>query len=201
MFRPARKSTPKVTDGKVRKKNNWGLSPDYYYAPDSRTVLIDRQRPGIGYKHVLRTTDIHRFLGLLPDWNNLAVGLNAIVLATHEYNVAGYCGPGVVAVCAWESGLWTQTRVDFYEDHRAIFERLGVECEPLPNGDVLCKWDEPAVRAFQLLHILLHELGHHHDRMTTRKQRRTGRGESYAEEYALRYEAAIWDSYHKAFGR
>jgi hypothetical protein len=201
MFRPARKSTPKVIDGKVRKKNNWGLSPDYYYAPDPRTVLIDRQRPGVGYKHVIKTADIHRFLALLPDWNNLAVGLNAVLLATGDDGTDGWHSPGVVAVCAWESDLWRESGSKYYEDHQGIFERLGVECEPTPNGDVLCKWDEPAVRAYQLLHILLHELGHHHDRMTTRKQRRTGRGESYAEEYALRYEAAIWDKYHKAFGR
>jgi hypothetical protein len=50
------------------------------------------------------------------------------------------------------------------------------------------------------MHILLHELGHHHDRMTTRSQRYCGRGESYAEQYALRFADQLWDAYFKAFG-
>ena len=47
-------------------------------------------------------------------------------------------------------------------------------------------------------HILLHEFGHHHDRMTT-KSMRASRGEPYAEEYARRYEALIWKDYLKVF--
>ena len=43
-------------------------------------VQIDRRRAGKGYKHVVSTSDVYRFLELLPDWNSLSVGLNAIVL-------------------------------------------------------------------------------------------------------------------------
>lgn len=52
----------------------------------------------------------------------------------------------------------------------------------------------------QLRHILLHELGHHHDRMTTRSQFESSRGENYAEQYALRYADGIWDEYFRLFG-
>lgn len=194
-----RKSAPQVIKGRVQKKNNWELSTDYYDAPLPGTVVIDRRRPGEGYKHVLNKSDIYRFLDLLPDWKNLALGLNAIVLAPGEQYTDGYHFPGVVHVCAWEAGLWRETTSGYYKEHRDIFERLGVVSEELENGDYLCRFDEAAVRGFQLLHILLHELGHHQDRMTTRRQKRSGRGEKYAEEYARLYEASIWQQYQKAF--
>ena len=64
----------------------------------------------------------------------------------------------------------------------------------------MCEFTEAQARAYQLLHILLHELGHHHDRMTTKPKVRASRGEPYAEAYALQYEARIWDRYQEAFG-
>jgi hypothetical protein len=47
---------------------------------------------------------------------------------------------------------------------------------------------------------LLHELGHHHDRMTTRSRRVGCRGEGYAEGYAWEYERLVWDRYLATFG-
>ena len=49
------------------------------------------------------------------------------------------------------------------------------------------------------MHILLHELGHHHDRMTTTSQIRSARGERFAETYALRYADSLWDAYFREF--
>src|SRR4051794_30335202 len=76
-----RKATPRVVKGNVQKKNNWGLSEDYYYAPRRREVVIDRKRPRPGYRHLLTKKDLLDFIALLPDWDEIAVGLNAIVLA------------------------------------------------------------------------------------------------------------------------
>ena len=200
MQRGARKSTPKVLGGKVHKKNNWQLSKDYYIAPEPQMVVVDRQRPREGFKHVLRKEDIYKFLELLPGWNQLAVGLNAIVLAPgSEWADGCYYSCGVVHLCAWNEDLWVEYSESHYKDHADIFERLGVPVEELPSGDMLCKFDEASVRAYQLLHILLHELGHHHDRMTTRSQKRICRGEPYAETYAFEYEALIWERYWRAF--
>ena len=70
--------------------------------------------------------------------------------------------------------------------------------DAIENG-YLCKFTEAQARAYQLLHILLHELGHH-DRITTKSQKRASRGEPYAEAYALTYEAKIWDVYQRRFG-
>lgn len=194
-----RMATPRVVKGKVQKKNNWQRSTNYYTAPLPGMVAIDRKRPGEGYRHVLNKNDIYKFLELLPDWDTLAVGLNAVVLAPGESGVAGYHIPGAVHICAWEADLWVELNRDHVHEHQAIYERLGVECELIDGSYYLCRFNETSVRGYQLLHILLHELGHHHDRMTTRSQRRAGRGERYAEEYALKYEAAIWDSYTRTF--
>ena len=198
MLRSNRKSTPRVIKGRVQKKNNWSLSPDYYAAPQPRMVVIDRKRPGEGFKHFLAKSDIYRFLELLPDWDSLAVGLNAIVLDAGDEGLHGWHRSGVVAVCAWETELWQEFNARFYEEHCDIFERLGVQTE-LIEEYYTCKFEPNQIRAFQLLHILLHELGHHHDQMTTRSGKQASRGESYAEAYARQYEQKIWENYLRAF--
>lgn len=193
-----RKSTPGVSGGRVQKKNNpeWTANYDTTAPP---SLVIDRQRPGQGYKHVLMQRDIEKFIRLLPDWAELSRGLHAIVLAPGEYSVGGWHTPGVVGVCAWEADLWVDYAVGHYEAHKAILEKLGVAAHAIPNG-VMCEFTEDQARAYQLLHILLHELGHHHDRMTTKPQVRAARGEPYAEAYALAYEARIWEQYGEEFG-
>ena len=194
-----RKSTPRVIAGQVQKKNAWGRSLSDYYDVPQRFPIIDRKRPGEGYRHVLTKRHIYDFIDLLPDWDALSSGLNALVLAPGEWNTDGYHIPGVVHVCAWETGFWRTHSAEHHEAHRDILERLSVPSERKSDGYVLCKFTEGTVRAYQLLHVLLHELGHHHDRMTTRSQVRTGRGEAYAESYARRHEALIWDRYWKVF--
>src|SRR5262249_51992511 len=115
-----RKSTPKVKTGQVRKKNKRGLRPGYYEAPLPRMILIDRRRPYKGYKHVLSTSDIHRFLELLPDWNTLAVGLNAIVLAPGSDRFYGtYNHAGVIRLHAWDENLCLENMPSHVEKHQA----------------------------------------------------------------------------------
>src|SRR5437762_2473108 len=124
------KSTPQVIDGRVQKKNNWDLSEDYYDSPNTRMVVVDRKRPGPGYRHVLTKRDIYDFIAILPDWDELSHGLNAIVLAPEDDGADGYHLRGVVHVCAWEADLWRTTSREYYEDHQDIFARMGIECEP-----------------------------------------------------------------------
>ena len=194
-----RKSAPGVSGGRVQKKNNPEWTANYYpSAPPS--LVIDRQRPGAGYRHVLMQRDVEAFVALLPDWAELGRGLNAIVLAPGEYTTSGWHTPGVVGVCAWEADLWMDYSIGHYEDHKAVFGRLGVTSYEITNG-IMCEFTEEQARGYQLLHILLHELGHHHDRMTTKSQVRACRGEPYAEAYALAYEARIWEQYQRVFGR
>ncbi len=193
-----RKSAPQVSKGRVQKKNNPEWTASYYDTPPP-SLTIDRQRPGAGYRHVLKQRDIEAFLALLPDWAELSKGLNAIVLAPGEYSLNGWHTPGVVGICAWEADLWVDYGAGHYEDHQAVFDNLGVSSHVIEKG-VMCEFTEAQARAYQLLHILLHELGHHHDRMTTRSRIRASRGEPYAEAYALTYEAQIWERYQETFG-
>ena len=111
----------------------------------------------------------------------------------------GWHRPGVVAVCAWDIELWEEWPLDFFAKHRQLLDLIGVPRQFVDDA-CLCKFEPATVRAFQLIHILLHELGHHHDRMTTRSQRRASRGEGFAEQYALKFAAAIWSRYINEFG-
>ena len=193
-----RKSTPQVVGGRVQKKNNPEWTANYYTTPPP-SLIIDRQRPGKGYRHLLLQRDVETFIRLLPEWAELSRGLNAIVLAPGEYTLNGWHTPGVVGVCAWEADLWIGYAAPHYEDHKAVFDRFGVQSHEVKNG-IMCEFTEAQARAYQLLHILLHELGHHHDRMTTKSKVRASRGEPYAEQYALAYEARIWEQYQEVFG-
>jgi hypothetical protein len=194
-----RKTTPKVKSGHVQKKNRWQLAHDDYFRVEQHLPIIDRKRPGAGYRHLLRRQHIIDFISLLPDWDELSRGLDAIVLAPGEPDTSGWHTTGVVGVCAWDADLWRRWRPEFCDEHQDILDRLDVPRER-GKGEVLCKWTEGTARAYQLVHILLHELGHHHDRITTKSMRVAARGEPYAEEYARRYEDRIWSEYIAAFG-
>jgi len=143
--------------------------------------------------------DIYDFIGILPDWNELSQGLNAIVLAPGEWDIFGYHRHGVVHICAWERDLWITITEDCFEKERAICERLGVPWER-EERDIVCQFTESTARAHQLLATLLHELGHHHDRMSTKSKIRASRGETYAESYAKEYAELIWERYIEVFG-
>jgi hypothetical protein len=192
-----RRTTPRVVDGKVQRKNRTARTPNYWNTPQHQPV-IDRRRPGSGYRHLLMKEDVARFVRILPNWNQLSEGLDAIVLDTGG-GCYGWHSSGIVAVCAWDIALWQEWCEEFFQEHRHLLDRLGVPYE-LVDGNYLCKFEPPTVRAFQLIHILGHELGHHHDRMTTRSKRRASRGEPFAEEYARKFEALIWDRYVNEFG-
>lgn len=193
-----RKTSPRVIGGLVQKKNNWVLTSDYYNT-EQRLPVIDRKRPGKGFRHLLKQKDIHDFISILPDWNELSVGLNAIVLDEGSWEMFGYHVPGVVHICAWDENIWTELSKEAFEQEREILDQLRVPCEEIEDG-LLCKFTEETARAHQLLATLLHELGHHHDRLTTKSKLRAGRGELYAETYAKAYAERIWVDYQDVYG-
>jgi len=202
-----RKTAPKVKRGRVQKKNNWvETSDDAYRYAEAGSPVIDERRPGPKYRHLLTRRDIETFIGILPEWDELSRGLKAIVLAPGEEGAMGWYERGVVAVCAWSRAVWTEWKgledpfdPEWLEEHREVMERLGVAVEK-EDGRVVVWWTERQARAFQLLHILMHELGHHHDHITPTRSRKYGtRGESFAEQYARRYEAQIWEDYKRHF--
>jgi len=193
-----RTTTPGVTRGKVQKKHRREPTADDAHGRVDE-LWFDRQAPGRGYQHLLGRRDVERFLGLLPDWDELSIGLEAVLLVPGEAGLDGYHSPGVVAVCAWPRELWHVVHGQHADDHEDLLRALDVAREPLPGDRVRLLWTRPQARAYQLLHVLLHELGHHHDRMTTRSRSRSARGEPYAEAYAHRCAERVWDSYARAF--
>lgn len=198
MARMVRKTTPGVKRGRVQRKNRPDLSPHYTHAQPGQPV-IDRHRPGKGYRHLLLKRDIKRFLDLLPEWEELSRDLKAVVLAEGEPDCFGWHMPGIVAVCAWSREIAGEWYYEFVEEHADVLDRLQVGREKKSESTVHLNWTEQSAKGFQLMHVLLHELGHHHDRVTTRSQREASRGERYAEKYARDHGKKLWDAYFKAF--
>lgn len=203
----ARESAPKVRNGKTQRKNRTHLTP-HYSQTRQPFPIIDRQRPGEGYRHLITVKQLKQFIELLPDWEELSRGLDAIVLAPGNSRSMGWYRRGIVAIRAWEHRVEQNWHVDFIREHLEPLERLGIEFDliyddpdaPLDLDYRVCRFTEVSARGFQLMHVFLHELGHHHDRMTTKTKSWCGRGESYAEGYAHKYAERIWDSYFNVFG-
>ncbi len=99
-MRTPRKTTPKVKNGKVQKKNRHEPTENYWNTRQDE-LQIDIEKPGKGYKHFLKKRDIIKFLQLLPNWEELNVELDAVILAEGDGN-DGWYDDGVLAICAWE---------------------------------------------------------------------------------------------------
>ncbi|OJJ13897.1 hypothetical protein BKI52_45295 [marine bacterium AO1-C] len=216
-----RKSTPKVKKGKVQKKNNHQETPNYWNTRQPE-VIVDKEKPGEGFRHYLTKQDVLNFIALIPNWYIISKGLNAIILDSGNQGCDGWYefSTGVIGICAWPKDLSIEMDNDFFFAHRELFERLDIHYT-IQDRDLGCPWyyeergevDEARkyayniiceftpnqVKAYQLLHILLHELGHHYDLITTKSKRRATRGEQFAEDYAFEHEAQIWQNYLKKF--
>ena len=86
----------------------------------------------------------------------------------------------------------------YYNDHKELFERLGVKSTQ-EEDYYICEFNEDQIKAYQLLHILLHELGHHYDRIKTKSKHSTARGEKFAEDFAFENEEKMWNIYEETF--
>lgn len=200
MSRFHRKTTPGVRDGRVQYQNNWKRSPSLYHDPQLRLV-IDRRRPGDGYRHLLFKRDIERFIALIPKWEELSVGLDLITLDRGRGSCVGWYDRGAIGICAWPVNMRFEPDWNWYRAHRDFFKRIELHIEGDTPDDIVIHWSEWTARAFQLCHVFLHELGHHNDRMSTHTKTDNGpRGEDFAENYAWEYETLIWERYLEEFG-
>lgn len=191
---------PSHQDGTSKPRPMESATATYWNTPQPAPV-IDKRPPGYGFRHFLKKRDILGFIELLPEWEKLSEGLNAIVLAEGSDDAFGYHYDysGVIELCAWPREMVIESSYEFIQEHQGILQQLEVAFEKR-NGYWIAHFSAPKIRAFQLLHILLHELGHHHDRMSTKKKLYSSRGEGYAEWYAHHYEQQIWSAYLKSFG-
>lgn len=189
MWLSARKTTPGVRDGRVQRKNEWGRTPD------RDAPLVIRETPLRGFKHLLTVGDVEAFIELLPP--ELMHGIEHVVLS-RDTHCLGWCWRDTVAVCAWPRELHTWWPASWRDEHWASLQLYGVPMQVFA-GRILCEFSEEQVRAFQLLRVLTHELGHHADRKTTGSGR-ISRGEPFAERFAVQWEAKLWAKYVNRFG-
>jgi hypothetical protein len=195
-----RKSAMRVRGGRVATKNNWSPDAMDYYALPQSEIQIERTDPGRGYRHVVTVAQLRRFLALLPDWDELAIGLQAISISRGNSDWVGLSNPGVVIITAWVREMWWRVDRAFVEDEAELIARLEVEVVPDPgSSDLQLRWTEGQARAYMLMDVLVHELGHHHDRITSRSGK-ASRGEPYAVAYARRVRAELWPEYVRQFG-
>jgi len=191
-----RRTSTKVVDGKIHRKNRNIPTTHLGY-------IIDRESPGKGYRHVLNKRDLQSFLDLIPNWPTLSHRLERIVLAAgclddgyHEFYHREETG--AIFLHAWEEDLWVEFPRAYFEQHCDILQQLGVSFD---QGDtsIVCRFTERQAMAFVLLHVFMHELGHHWDR-THQKHRNSKRGENYAESFANRYFEQLFPAYVTTFG-
>jgi hypothetical protein len=194
-----RKTTPRVRDGEVQKKNRWAWTPDADAALlTGGQLVVEARAPGVGRRHVVTPIDVRRFLRCMPDTDSHIEGLRAIVLGNDDGAMGVYDSRGIITLCSWANDLMCEWEPDFVGDHLLTLLRLGVPIDDIQDEDapVTVYFDERSARAFQLVHVLLHELGHHRDRMAARN-----RGEAFAESWAIDMEARVWPRYKEWFGR
>jgi len=159
-----------------------------------------------GCGHVTSMDDIWKFIRLIPDWKRVSTGLDMIYLlwGDSDYEEADgwyeVCHMSSIALASWPENLVVEYGPKYIESHRDLFERLGVNpnVEADEEGWRALQYTEDSARAFQLLHIFLHELGHHRQRMIEGWGREK-KPERYAESYAYRMERQIWKRYCEAF--
>jgi hypothetical protein len=193
-----RKSTPKVVDGNVLRKNNIINTSNYWNTSQSE-IQIDEEKPGKGFKHFLKKRDIKDFIDIIPNWSVYSDGLDAIVLESGDYNHDGvYYYTGVICISAWTKEMDVLFNQNYYLQHKNIFDKLRIKSIKR-NGEYFCEFNVDQIKAFQLLHIFLHELGHHYDRMKTKTKHSTARGENFAEDFAFEHEALMWNKYEETF--
>jgi len=213
-----RKTSPRVIGGHVQRKNNHTKTAKLGY-------VVDRVRPGRGYVHVISKKDIHDLTDIIPDWSKVSEGIESVFLDREDEYTDGYYrhyhneGAGVIWLCAWPEDLWIEHSDNYYQEHLWIFEILGVVCEKTETKKVTddeitggnkkiedvevywtCYFTSEQARAFMLMHIFLHELGHNVDKLSSKKHDRLSGGEIFAENYARRRFYEIWPSYISKFG-
>jgi len=192
-----RRTSTKVVNGRVTRKNRSAVS-------EARACVIEKLPAGRGFKHVVSPRQLQDFIALIPDWPDLSHRLERIELSGGHLDYFGFQSfyrlrrTGMIALCAWSKNLWNPLSIWFFRHHRPVLEKLGVPYR-IGLASVTCEFSIAQARAFSLLHVFMHEVGHHHDWL-----HRRGPGlpdvEAYAENFANRYFDTLWPLYTERFG-
>ncbi|HEY9510475.1 MAG TPA: hypothetical protein VIV82_11510 [Verrucomicrobiae bacterium] len=192
-----RRTATKVKDGLVQHKNRHRPTGHDGY-------VLHRESPGREFRQVVSKRDVQAFIDIVPDWPRLSERLERIVLASRS---DGWDGAhefyhreetGAIFLHAWRADLWTELTTSYFDSHQQILEALGVSFDRQENC-VTCRFTEAQARAFTLLHVFMHELGHHYDRIH-QKHRNSSKGEDYAERFANSRFEQLFPMYVGLFG-
>lgn len=192
-----RRTATKVKQGKVQRKNRHSPTGHNGY-------VLDRESPGRGFLHVVSKKDLQSFIEIIPDWHRYSQRLERIVLKAHADDRDGLYEfyhreeTGAIFLHAWREDLWFEVSKTYFEAHRSILEQLGVSHD-IKEDDVYCRFTQSQARAFMLLHVFMHELGHHHD-YSHQKHRHANKGEDYAESFATNRFEQLFADYIRVFG-
>jgi hypothetical protein len=192
-----RRIATKVKDGRVQRKNRHRPTGHDGY-------VLDRESPGREFRHVVSKRDVQGFIDIIPDWPRLSERLERIVLASPRDGLDGAHEfyhreeTGAIFLHAWRDDLWTDLTTAYFNSHQQIFEVLGVSYNRQDNC-VTCRFTAAQARAFTLLHVFMHELGHHYDRIH-QKHRCSSKGEDYAERFATSRFDQLFPAYVHVFG-
>jgi hypothetical protein len=192
-----RRTVTKVKDGRVRRKNRHRPTGHDGY-------VLHRESPGRGFRHVVAKRDVQAFIDIIPEWPRFAERLERIVLVSGDHDWYGLYRfyhreeTGAIFLHAWADDLWMEIDTPWFEDHATIFESCGVSYDRMKEF-VMCRFTEAQARAFMLLHIFMHELGHHYERVH-QKHFGSSKGEDYAERFATSRFDQLFSAYIRIFG-
>ncbi len=193
-----RKTAPGVKNGRVQKKNNHQFTV-------WENCIITRDTPKRGYRHLISQKDVKDFLSVFPDWHRYGHGIERIQLTSGSEGYYGCYyhhwreGTGSIEIPAWEKDIWTEYDYGFYKEHQNIFETLKVTVSR-KDDSVKCHFNIKQARAFTLVHVLTHEIGHHYDKMTGINSQFCSRGEDFAEQFSMDLFPIIYPAYVDIFG-
>ena len=192
-----RRTATKVKDGRVQRKNRHRPTGHNGY-------VLDRESPGRGFRHVVSKRDVQAFIDIIPDWHRYSERLERIALVSRK---DGWDGAhefyhreetGAIFLHAWHEDMWTDLTTSYFDSHQQIFDALGLSYDRGVNN-VTCRFTEAQARAFMLVHVFMHELGHHYDRIH-QKHMDSSKGEDHAEKFAtVRFER-LFPLYVQVFG-
>jgi len=147
---------------------------------------------------------VQAFIDIVPEWDRFSERLERIAIVGssdgHDglYEFYHREETGAIFLLAWPDDLWMDVATPYFDAHQQIFERLGVSYDRLPDA-VMCRFTEAQARAFVLLHVFMHELGHHYDQIH-QKHLATTKGEDYAERFATSRFEQLFPTYVRVFG-
>jgi hypothetical protein len=192
-----RRTATKVKGGRVQAKNRHRPTVHEGY-------VLDRESPGRGFRHVVSKRDVQAFIDIIPDWPRYSERLERIVLAAYDDGCDGAHKfyhreeTGAIFLHAWREDLWTDLSKPYFHSHQQIFDEFGVSYDRQKEV-VACRFTEDQARAFALLHVFMHELGHHYD-IIHQKHLGACKGEEYAERFATSRFQQLYPAYVRVFG-